>query len=183
MSRDLLDDGAGLLIRSATAALAAVAFHFWHPPALFAPTPEVHMKPTPITAPLRLSSMPAISRSAEAHPVRLTDAERRERGIELARAQLTVTDNAALMKDRIKLLKDEHKGLSAERDRLTEIVHDGYEPRSVEVEVRADFAAAKAYVVRLDTFEVVRVRDLDDDELDAEQDLFSRTGAAGDNRP
>lgn len=95
---------------------------------------------------------------------KLTDPEKLERGLSLAR----VIEDFRTEEMKQEAMKREMKfvlaGLEAERNRLSAIVSRGEELRDVEVEERADYSIAEYVRQRMDTGEVLERRKLRENE-------------------
>ena len=95
----------------------------------------------------------------------LTDDELRENGIILARANGKIIELEAQKKKFNDQIKADISSAEAEISRLSTILQNGYEFRQVEVEEKQDFEEKKIFVIRLDTGEEIRSRNMGPEDL------------------
>ncbi len=91
--------------------------------------------------------------------VPLTEDEQRERGQQLARAFQELGDAETTHKTEKDRMKDVEGRIAGHISKLATIVREGFEERSVPVEMRIDVGLGMVEEIRTDTGEVVRTRE------------------------
>ena len=97
-------------------------------------------------------------------PCTLTDAERLERGIALARVNENIGNEERRQADIKAELKATLTGLESERSALSSVVRRGEEYRDVDVDEHYDYAHGSVTQTRTDTGEQLHRRDMTESE-------------------
>lgn len=103
--------------------------------------------------------------------VRLTEEELLERGQRLAQLDSELKQHDEHAKNVRDELKANETRLRAERTRLSNVVRNKKEPRTVECQDEAMYKRGLAVVIRLDDYTVVRERELHSTEVQESLDL------------
>lgn len=114
---------------------------------------------------------PEVTTGTRNLPVLLTDEELLRRGKRIA----AIEEDIGRVEYTLTSAKGQHKAevtrLEGERAQLSRDIRNGYEHRSVEVEVRHDYRAATVVTSRTDTGEVIDTRTMTIEERQVELEL------------
>jgi len=102
----------------------------------------------------------------------LTEREMRESGIALARANSAIVELENKKKKFNDQIKAETSVVEADISKLSMVLQNGYEYRDVECEVDRDYEVKKIFTTRLDTGEIIKSRDMTQEELQVQ--LFNK---------